>query len=112
MGLNLLEALVASSVFLFGAMAVAPLLTEAASAARRADSLLEATTVAQNSLDSLRDAIQRGEPVESYECDQAGFHVVQSVGSLDADFYCLSVAVSEMRGRRNLVELISFVEKP
>ncbi len=112
MGFNLLEAMLGSTIFLFGAVAAAPLLTETARACHRSEDLLRATTVAQKHLNSIRTAIRKGEDAYSEAIEKEGFRLVQSVDGSDPGFYRLSIYVFPKNEPRMLVELISLVEKP
>jgi len=112
MGFSLLDAVLGSSIFLFGVVASAPMLTETVRAANRADRLVSATEVAQRQMTSVRSAIRRGESVASGVVDEGGFHVVQSVDVTDPDFFRIGVYVFPKDDNRMLVEMIGLVEKP
>jgi Tfp pilus assembly protein PilV len=112
MGFSLLDAMLGSTIFLFGALASAPLLVESARASQRSLELLDATSLAQRHLSELKAAIRNGKEPEAAAVEEDGFNVVQSSDRSDPDFYRLSVSVFSTRSSRMLVELISLVERP
>lgn len=112
MGMNLLDAILGSALFLFCVLAAAPLLTESARATRRSDQLLDATLAAQRQLDALRTGIKRGEVAQHDRVEDSGFTVARHIEPWDADFYRLSVAVHAKGDVRRLVELIALAERP
>ncbi len=112
MGFNLLDVMLGSSIFLFGVLASAPLLTESARASHRASKLLEATTLAQKRMSLVRNAIRSGRPAGAGACDEDDYQIIESIGGNDPDFYRVSIAILSKSERRMLVELIGLVEKP
>lgn len=112
MALNLIEALVGSTIFLTGVLAAAPLIVESVAASRRADDLLQATLLARKHLDDLRSEVRRGDSPVSSEIEERGFLIMRSVDSSDPDFYLLNVTALTRRDLQKRVELIALMERP
>ncbi|MBI2838846.1 MAG: hypothetical protein HYX75_11050 [Acidobacteria bacterium] len=112
MGFNLVDAFIGATIFMFGVLAGAPLVTESARATRRADQLLDATLVAQRTLDSARARIRRGESIQSGVEEESGFRLIRTADNGDPDFIRLCVTVYPVGSSRRLVEIIALVERP